>query len=166
MTQIVRPDAKALERQKKYLESLRRKGSVAEAAKAAGVRVDSIPHWRTRYPEFLRRETEIREAAEVIRAAARTRQCVCEKTFVAKYDGQEFCSRSCATREVKTAYWGPKDSLVLEELRRRRATRAELIERTQVLLASIRSILNRLHRRGLIKRTGASRGPCAVWVAT
>lgn len=166
MTQIVRPDERSLERQKKYLASLQRGSTPGEAAKDAGVRIDSIPHWRTRYPEFARREVEIREAADVARTAALTRQCACGKTFVAKYDKQEFCSKSCATKEVKTAYWGPKDSLVLEELKKRRATRAELIDRTGVPLSSIRPILNRLHRRGLIKRTGAPRGPYAVWAAT
>jgi transposase-like protein len=166
MTPVVRPDAASRTRQEAYLARLASGASVSDAARAAGVRIDSVPHWRVRYPEFARRESEIQERAEVRRELSLTRQCVCGRTFKAKRPGQEFCSKRCATREVKTAYWGPKDSLVLDTLRERPSTRRALVAGTGIPIASLRSILNRLHRRRYIERIGATRGLYAVWTAT
>jgi len=165
LTPAVRPDAAARARQDVYLVALTGGVSITEAARSAGVRVDSLPHWRVRYPEFAQRESEIRERVEVKREVSLTRRCVCGRTFRAKRSGQEFCSKACSSREVKTAYWGPKDTAVLDALRERSSTRRALIARMGIKLASLRSILNRLHRRGFIKRHGAARGLYAVWAA-
>jgi len=165
LTPVVRLHAGSLERQGLYLAALLRGASITEAARAAGVKIESVPHWRIRYHEFARRETEIREHREVKRELVLTRQCVCGRTFRAKRPGQEFCSKRCATREIKTTYWGPRDTAVLDKLREKPATRRDLIARTGIRLTSLRSILNRLSRRGLIERTGATRGLYAVWTA-
>ena len=166
LTPVVRPHAGSVERQDLYLAALRRGASITDAAGEAGIRVDSVPHWRARYPEFARREAEIHERAEVVREISLTRQCVCGRTFKAKRLGQEFCSKRCATREVKTSYWGPKDTLVLDTLREKPSTRRALVITSGIPIASLRSILNRLHRRGYIGRIGATRGLYAVWTAT
>ena len=86
----------------------------------------------------------------------------CPKILIGRHKGQEFCSRSCAQKEVKSAYWGPKDSEVLEALAAP-LSRRELSAATGIPIGGLRSILNRLRRRGLIRREGAPRGLYCKW---
>lgn len=152
------------ERQDAYLVALAAGASIGEAARAAGVRGDSVPYWRVRYPGFREREAEILEDRELAKDVRRRRLCVCGVEFVAQREDQVFCSRSCATRETKTAYWPELDTAVLDALAEfGPLTRRDLVVALKVKLGSIRSVLARLERRGLIVRVGAARGLYAKW---
>ena len=153
----------ARQRADRYLAVLETGTSKGAAANLAGVRLDHLPYWRRRLPGFARSEALIVEGQRVLKDVARVFECLCGKTLVGR-PGQEFCSRSCAQKEVKSAYWGPADTRVLEALATPLARR-DLATAVGIPVAGLRSILNRLNRRGLVVREGAPRGLYCKWRA-
>jgi transposase len=153
----------ARERARVYLAVLATGVTKREAASRAGVRLDHLPYWRKRHEGFRRREQLVVEELQARQDSRMTIECPCGEILIGR-KGQEFCSRSCAQKEVKSAYWGPHDSKVLEALGNP-LSRRRLSAITGISAGKLRSILNRLRRRGLIEREGAPRGLYCEWKA-
>lgn len=153
--------AAARRRSQLYLTTLATGASKGDAARRAGVRLDHLPYWRKKHEGFARREQLVMDDLQARRDRDRLIKCLCGNVLIGRM-GQEFCSRSCAQKEARSAYWGPRDSDVLEALAAP-LTRRVLSATTGIKVSGLRSILNRLRRRGLIKREGAARGLYCRW---